>query len=284
MRGCSDDPSRRWVAPAVSLLYRTLEYPVNRTLLVIPSYRDSRRLGPFLRELVFTLPEHFSILISEDGSGPEEVIRIKSLVSESRRELTQRALRGPEILEPLIHHPNSGKGGAVFRGWRAGAGYGLLAFADADGAVSAREILRAEQHMRSSIPNIDALFGCRVKMLGRIIHRSMIRHYTGRVFATLVSIVGNLPPYDTQCGLKILTAEAFEKIKPYATSLGFAFDVELLMLLQKTGNRVVEFPIDWEDVPGSKVHLIADSLRMALEVFRIRRRVDSLKLEVAPKT
>ena len=177
----------------------------------------------------------------------------------------------------MIHNPNSGKGGAVFRGWREGAGYGLLAFADADGAVSAREILRAEQHMRSSSPSIDALFGSRVKMLGRTIHRSRIRHYSGRVFATLVSVVGRVPAYDTQCGLKILTAAAFKKINPHAQSVGFAFDVELLLLLLKTGQRVVEFPIDWEDIAASKVHLLRDSTRMAREVFRIRRRLDALK-------
>ena len=250
---------------------------MSRTLLVIPSYKDSLRLGPFLRDLAFTLPDHFSILISEDGSGPEEVRRIKALVSEARQELTHRARGGPEILAPLIHNPNSGKGGAVFRGWREGAGYGLLAFADADGAVSAREILRAEQHMRSSSPSIDALFGSRVKMLGRTIHRSRIRHYSGRVFATLVSVVGRVPAYDTQCGLKILTAAAFKKINPHVQSVGFAFDVELLLLLLKTGQRVVEFPVDWEDIAASKVHLLRDSTRMVREVFRIRRRLDALK-------
>jgi len=250
---------------------------VSRILLVIPSYRDSERLAPFLRELVTTLPPHFSILVSEDGSGSEEVLRIKALISSVRQEMT-REENGPKLLDPLIHDPNSGKGGAVLRGWRQGVGYELLAFADADGAVSAHEIVRAEAFMRSETPPIDALFGSRVKMLGRNIHRSKIRHYSGRIFATLVSVVGRVPAYDTQCGLKILTAAAFEKIAPFTQSLGFAFDVELLLLLLKTGRRVVEFPIDWEDVAGSKVHLLRDSTRMAREVFRIRRRVDALKL------
>ena len=224
-----------------------------------------------------TLPPHFSILVSEDGSGSEEVVRIKALVAEVRQEMS-RGENGPELLEPLIHDPNSGKGGAVLRGWRQGVGYELLAFADADGAVSAREIVRAEAFMRSTTPSIDALFGSRVKMLGRSIGRSGIRHYSGRIFATLVSVVGNVPAYDTQCGLKILTSAAFERIRPYTQSLGFAFDVELLLLLLKTGRRVAEFPIDWEDVAGSKVHLLRDSTRMAREVFRIRRRVEALKL------
>ena len=250
---------------------------MSRTLLVIPSYRDSHRLAPFLRDLVTTLPGHFSILVSEDGSGDEEVARLKGLVSEVCLAMTFGE-NGPALLDPLVHEPNSGKGGAVLRGWRQGTGYDLFAFADADGAVSAREIIRAEQFMRAVSPPVDALFASRVKMMGRTIHRSKVRHYTGRVFATLVSVVGRVPAYDTQCGFKIVTAEAFEKINPFVRSLGFAFDVELLLLLMKTGRRVVEFPVDWRDVPGSKVKLLRDAMRMACEVFRIRRRVDALKI------
>jgi len=250
---------------------------VSRTLLVIPSYKDSERLAPFLRELVATLPGHFSILVSEDGSGADEAASIKALVREGQ-EISTRETNAPELLDPLIHDPNSGKGGAILRGWRQGGRYDLLAFADADGAVSAREIVRAEQFMRSATPPFDALFGSRVKMLGRSIQRRGIRHYTGRIFTTLVSTVAQVPAYDTQCGLKILTASAFERISPFAQSLGFAFDVELLLLLLKTGQRVVEFPIDWEDVAGSKVNLLRDSTRMAREVFHIRRRVEALKI------
>ena len=170
------------------------------------------------------------------------------------------------------------------RGWREGAGYSLLAFTDADGAVSATELLRAEQFMRSGVIATDALFGSRVKMLGRQIHRAPIRHYSGRIFATLVSIATGVPAYDTQCGLKILKSSAFEKISPHAESLGFAFDVELLLLLLKAGQTVVEFPLDWQDVSGSKVNLLRDSLRMAREVFKIRHRVDRLCMESDAKT
>ena len=156
-----------------------------------------------------------------------------------------------------------------------GKGYSLLAFSDADGAVCAGEILRAEHYLRSE-RGCDALLGSRIKMLGRSIRRSPVRHVTGRVFATLVTVVSGLPAYDTQCGLKILTQRAFDRVRPHLVSRGFAFDVELCLLLLKTGNSVVEFPLDWSDVPGSKVNLLRDSIKMAIEVFKIRRRVAAL--------
>jgi dolichyl-phosphate beta-glucosyltransferase len=120
------------------------------------------------------------------------------------------------------------------------------------------------------------LFANRVKMLGRRVERSLTRHLSGRVFATLVSNVGRVPAYDTQCGLKMLGVEAYGRIRPHQRTVGFAFDVELCLLLLRFGLRVVEFPVDWRDVPGSKVRLLRDSWRMAWEVFRIRRRVEGL--------
>lgn len=221
-----------------------------------------------------TLPSRFAILVSDDGSGDVEVARLRSLVSSVRQSFGGE---GPALLDPLLHRPNTGKGAAVYRGWDQGADYSLLAFADADGAVCAAEILRAENHLRSDLQRHDALFGSRVKMLGRSIDRRLHRHLSGRVFATLVSMVSGLSSYDTQCGLKLLTQSAFTKIRPHVRCAGFAFDVELCLLLQKTGHSIIEFPVDWHDIADGKVSLIKDSFGMAREVFEISRRVSALR-------
>jgi len=81
-----------------------------------------------------------------------------------------------------------------------------------------------------------------------------------------------IPVYDSQCGLKLLPAAAFEKIRPLAHVPGFAFDVELLCLLLDSGCQVQEVPIDWHETPGGKVRLVHDSLRMFRDVFAIRQR------------
>ena len=245
---------------------------MSRTLLVIPHFRDTSRFEPFLEELMTVLPSRFAVLVSDDGSGPDEVARLCSLISRKRVSLRSDALT---LLDPLLHEGNTGKGAAVIRGWQLGKEHSLLAFADADGAVSASEILRAERYFRSQ-SGYDALLGSRIKMLGRCIRRNPLRHLSGRIFATLVSVVSGLAAYDTQCGFKILTRQAFERVYPHLVSSGFAFDVELCLLLIKTGNLVVEFPLDWSDVPGSKLRLLPDSIKMATEVFRIRRRIAAL--------
>ncbi len=74
----------------------------------------------------------------------------------------------------------------------------------------------------------------------------------------------------------LVKADIYKKIAPCLQYQGFAFDVELCLLLRKIGFLILEFPVDWRDVPGSKVSLIRDSLRIAWEVGRIVKRVEKL--------
>ncbi len=240
---------------------------MKRTLLVIPHYNDTGRLTPFLSELATHLPSHFSVLVSDDGSLQGERESLCMICETTRKNTGENA---PQILPPLFTQANTGKGGAIIRGWEHGEGFEQLAFVDADGAVASSEIIRAEEFFRGAC--VDALFGSRVKMLGRSISRSRARHYSGRIFATLVSTLLAVPAYDTQCGLKIITFGAYQKIRNSLKSCGFAFDVELLIRLIDARCLVEEIPIDWHDVKGSKVSLFRDSFLMAREVFKIRGR------------
>ncbi len=233
--------------------------------LVVPCYRESARIGSFLPDLCHEMSALglARVLVVEDGSDADELARMQRIVDDLRAEFP--------CLLPLKSIPqNVGKGGAVYAGWREHDGAEWLGFVDADGSCSASEVARLIRITRSGLTSPCAIFASRVKMLGRKVDRLFKRHLLGRVFATLVSELLDIPVYDSQCGLKIVPRRAYESVAAKLQIKGFAFDVELMVALLDTGCRIEEVPIDWSEVPGGKVQLFRDSWRMARDVLKIR--------------
>lgn len=244
---------------------------LNRVLLVIPCYQESQRLPVFLKDLCKTLESNrdVSILVVDDGSGAEEVQRMRLLIDAVRADF-------PFVREPLFLTENLGKGGAIYRGWQERAQAEWLAFVDADGSCPAREVQRMVEVSRSAPDDVGGLFASRVKMLGRAVNRQLHRHLIGRVYATLVSECLDIPVYDSQCGLKLVRSRVFEKVKSVLEIKDFGFDVELLCALLDSGAIVEEVPIDWHETPGSKLRLLRDSIRMFRDVLSVKRRRSSI--------
>jgi len=111
--------------------------------------------------------------------------------------------------------------------------------------------------------------------------RRAVRHYLGRVFASVVSVVLRLPVYDTQCGAKLfrVTSRLSQVLNEKFLSR-WIFDVEILarfIALDKGDvsylrQSVYEYPLSsWEDVAGSKVGA-ADFLKALFDIVRIYRK------------
>lgn len=252
-------------------------------LISIPCFRESKRLPLFLDALCKELacaPFKASVVVVDDGSGSPEDSITRSIVDQFRSKY-------PRIVgEPVFLKRNLGKGGAVYAGWRMSSinsGPELLCFVDADGAVPAPEVgrlieeLLVDQHHRW-----DALFGSRVKMLGASVDRRVTRHYVGRVFATFVAVLTGIGIYDSQCGLKVIRRSAYAAIEKQLKETRFVFDVELTLLLLQGGFRIREVPINWREVPGSKVRLLRDTVRMFSGILRIRQRCGTANKPHAP--
>jgi dolichyl-phosphate beta-glucosyltransferase len=240
-------------------------------VVTIPAFNEAKRLPPFLGALLPLLNSldavaHIHVQIVDDGSRPEE----KALC---RAEIERRKSQYPNLCLTFLELPrNEGKGGAILHGWRAVPNADFYLFVDSDGAVPASEVARL-LHLALQRKEPVSIFGSRIKMLGKSIERSALRHYSGRLFAFLVGTYINPDIYDSQCGLKILPGAHFRRVDKYLTGNRFAFDVELLAAATVHGLPIEEAPIDWHDVAGSKVSLVRDTLRMARSVASIHRLV-----------
>ena len=221
------------------------------TWLVIPCFNEERRLRPTeLADFLEVFPDVHLCLV-DDGSTDGTYALVSGL-----------AASHPERVTALRHDRNRGKAEAV----RTGVLHGLdhteheqLGYWDADLATPLGELVLFQAEMRRT-PDWDILMGCRHQRLGTTIRRKKTRHYLGRVFATLVSQILDLPVYDTQCGAKLFRRDAAVLLfsRPFLT--GWIFDVELLArYITIRGHaaalaRIREVPLDrWTDVCGSKL-------------------------------
>jgi hypothetical protein len=75
---------------------------------------------------------------------------------------------------------------------------------------------------------------------------------------------------DTQCGFKAFKMSKFRPLLDVMTVDRFGFDVEFLFAAEHRGLRLLEIPVRWNNVEGSKVSVVRDTKRMFFELQEIR--------------
>lgn len=89
-------------------------------------------------------------------------------------------------------------------------------------------------------------------------------------FHTYLHIMGISRIRDTQCGFKLFSLPTIQAIFPYMHNEGWIFDVEILLLAEREGIPIVEVPVTWHEVAGTKVSLVRDSVKMAWDLLVLR--------------
>lgn len=239
--------------------------------LVVPCFNEAQRIdvGAF-RSFASERP-WLRFLFVDDGSRDA-----------TRDVLGRLAGDSPQSFELLALPENRGKAEAVRTGIEHAieAGAACVGFWDADLATPLVEL----DAMRSALaqqPSLELVLGSRVRLLGHHIERRTLRHYVGRVAASVVSRLLLLHVYDTQCGAKLFRATPAVRAafrRPFLTR--WEFDVEILarwLIHQRSHGepdpdaRLLEIPLaSWRDVAGSRLTL-RDFLRAPLDLARLWR-------------
>jgi dolichyl-phosphate beta-glucosyltransferase len=241
--------------------------PSNCTI-VIPCYNEAARLDSeaFRR---FAACHGIDFLFVDDGS-----------TDSTRQTLNALHESLPERIAVLPLPKNVGKAEAVRRGLLAAceSSPDYVGFWDADLATPLDDIL-AFASLLDARPDIEMVFGSRVNLLGRNVHRRLARHYVGRVFATAAATVLGVGIYDTQCGAKMFRVSPgfIDRLKePFIG--GWIFDVEMIAReararrsssMPPVSKVIYEFPLmEWRDVAGSKIRPV-DWVKVAVNLGRI---------------
>ncbi|MEA5078361.1 MAG: glycosyltransferase [Anaerolineaceae bacterium] len=167
----------------------------------------------------------------------------------------------------VLHEDLPGKGRAVQTGMLAAKGE-FRYVCDVDLSMPVEEILH---FLPPECSNYEIAIASREAKGAVRYGEPHYRHLVGRVFNALVRWLTLPELNDTQCGFKCFTADAAEKLFPLMTIPGWTFDVEILAIARSWGYRIIEVPIPWYYRGHSKVHVMRDSLKMALDLLDIRR-------------
>lgn len=230
--------------------------------IVVPAYNEEAVIGRFIQSVraeVSPLGLTWEILVVDDGSADATVTIVREAAQADGR-------------VRLLETAHRGKGAAVRQGFLASRGEWVL-MADADLSMPWDNLHRfLDTTADQPLPQV--IIGSREAPGAQRTGEAWSRRVSGRVFNALVRLFAVPGIYDTQCGYKMLSAEAVAAIAPHLTIDGFAFDVELLYLARLAGFEIREVGIICHCRRDSRVRVrlgvaaVVDVLRVRLNARR----------------
>jgi len=222
----------------------------------------------------------FELIFVDDGSRDGTAALVQKMVAQY----------GADRMRLLKLKANQGKGGAVQQGMLHARGE-LLLMVDADGATRFADVDRLEKQLQS-LSSQPGAAGHGVAVGSRkhlqsdaVATRKWYRNVLMYGFHFLVStLTGIAHVQDTQCGFKLFTRPTAQFLFVNQHLRRWCFDVELLFLTVQASRAarrggasaavpsigVVEVPVNWQEIPGSKIDLVQSSFLMARDLFLIR--------------
>ncbi len=241
---------------------------MDRLSIVIPAWNEGRRIAATLAQLdAFAQGAACAceVIIVDDGSTDDTATVVASF------QPSRMALR-------LIRRAHAGKGACVREGMLAATGDAVLMTdadlsAPLDQAPALLDLLGGGEDIVIE-GGADIVIGSR-RMPDSVLDppQPPLRRLMERTFRTLRRVILLPDIRDTQCGFKLFARGAAHEVFSRVTVGSFAFDCEALAIARTLGLRIHEVGILWRNHPDSRVRPVRDSLRVLLDLLRIRWRM-----------
>lgn len=226
--------------------------------IIIPAYNEAKRILPTLEAYCTYFGDRAAITVVTNGC------------TDDTAEVVRGAMKRFRNLSILDIPAAIGKGGAVRCGFMLGDEQ-YVGFVDADLSFEPAEFEKVAR--RCIADDLDCTVASRWHDDARnLTTRALLRSIASGVFRAIRTILFGLRLRDTQCGMKFFRRSSVASILDDLELANFAFDVDMLVQLTRAGARIAEVPVHWQDVAGTKVHLLRSAVSMVLSLLRLRVR------------
>lgn len=226
---------------------------MKRVAIVIPAHNEEDRIGRTLKEYI----EYFGKLDMD-----YRIVVVLNACSDNSLSVVS------EFDVDVLNFLEGGKGFAITQGFKEAlrGDFDLIGFIDADMATPPN----AFYDLVKNIDGYGGIIGNRWNKKSKVIKQTFFRQILSRGFNFLVKALFLFQYEDTQCGAKLFSREALERIMPDLYVTHWAYDINLLYAMKKRGLKVVEIPTEWIDRAGSKVNVKKVPLMMFIGIVRLR--------------
>lgn len=227
--------------------------------VLIPMYNEAETVLDTAKKMTETLDAAL-------GHGEYEVVFCDDGSRDGCRELLDS--HPVEGCRTVGYKDNRGKGSAIRYGIMQCEGDKIV-YTDCDLAYGTQAVV----DIWNASGDNDVEIGCRTLGKDGYSGYTPLRKFMSKAYIKVISILAGFRYSDSQCGLKCLKREAARDIFSRCTVDGFAFDLEMLILADKLGYKVGEFPakIICNRDRGSKVSPIKDTVKMLKDVMKIKK-------------
>jgi glycosyltransferase involved in cell wall biosynthesis len=226
--------------------------------VIVPAYGEADAIGATVERIRTELAA-----VAADG-GLEVIVVVYGW-----GDGTAAAARAAGADQVLEFPENRGKGAAVRAGMLAAEGRTVV-FTDADLSYAPAQI---ERLLTAVEAGWDVVVGNRHHAGSTtLVAAGHLRRVGGRAInlATRAVLVG--PHQDTQCGLKAFRSDVAQVIFGHSRIDGFAFDVEVIHLVERYGLSLLEVEVEVVNSDRSTVHVARDAVLLLADLARVRRR------------
>ena len=196
----------------------------------MPAYNE----GKHIYDNIMTTLEVMSEFVSDI-----EIIAVNDGSKDNTKAEITKAMMKDQRVRLVSSDKNRGKGRAIISGVAVAEGR-YIAFLDADLELHPSQLKGYLEKMIND--KKDVVIGCKLHKDSELEY-PLKRKIISMGYYIMLVVLFHLKVKDTQTGLKLFKAEAVRPIAHLIRTSGFAYDIELLVAINRRGFSIAEMPV-----------------------------------------